>query len=104
MEGVAQVQDREGEQEQEERAVNCREDEWLWMCSPDGGKAQDQAHFGGITEIPHWAVMGELTHGSDKKACAVFEKCVIYHKVSGKVHIPYLEKHCFQQVICSSHR
>lgn len=69
------------------------------MCSPRRGgcgesKLRRSSFFGGITEIPHWAVMGELTHGSDKKACAVFEKYVIYDKISGKVHIPYLETHC----------
>lgn len=58
------------------------------------GEAQNRLIFGGITEIPHWAVMGELTHGSEKKACAVFEKYVIYTtRLVEKVHIPYLETH-----------
>lgn len=70
--------------------------------------------------------MGELTHGSEKKACAVFEKYVIYTtRLVEKVHIPkhivyflmelaaglqiWRCKWCNskrkigQQVICSSH-
>lgn len=57
----------------------------LWRSTESG------SFFGGITEISHWALMGELTHGSDKKAYVVFEKYnVIYDKISGKVHILYL--------------
>lgn len=77
-------------------ALNVRSPTGGECGSASSGEAQNQAHFlGGITEISHWALMGKVTHGSDKKAYVVFEKYnVTYDEISGKVHIPYLETHC----------
>lgn len=62
--------------------------------SASSGEAQNEAHFFGIREISHCALM-ELTRNSDEKASALFEKYnMIYDKISWKVHIPYMETHC----------